>query len=119
MSKRTLLQLTFAAAALAPAMPQAQVFFWRDARNVANYADLCPAGVDCGVRPIRMRPSGYVNAAAPQSASATAVSSNTPDSGTPGSVASFGLGGMAGGSGSGGGGAIGGATGGGGGGSGG
>ena len=43
MSKRTLLQITLAAAALVPTLPEAQVYFWRDMRNVANYENSSPA----------------------------------------------------------------------------
>jgi hypothetical protein len=110
MSKRTLLQLTFAAAALAPALPQAQVYFWRDAHNIANYAGLCPVGVYCGVKPIRLHNNAAVaSAAGSGSAGYTTIAGNTPEIGTaPMNLAGLGTGGSAGAPGSGGSGAIGG-----------
>ena len=100
MSKRTLLQIVFAAAALAPALPQAQVFFWRDARNVANYADLCPAGVACGVRQIRMHSPGYLDAGTARSTDATGIAASSSSTNTAASsMTAFGVGGMAGGGG--------------------
>jgi hypothetical protein len=109
MSKRTLLNLTFAAAALAPTLPQAQVYFWRDSHNIANYAGLCPVGVYCGVKPIRLHNNAAVaSAAGSGSAGNTTLASNTPEISTaPMNLAGLGGGGMGGASGSaGGGGAI-------------
>src|SRR4051812_27616001 len=77
MLKRTLLQITFAATALASTMPEAQVYFWRDARNVANYSDVCPAGASCGVRPIQTRAVGYLGATATPIATAMTGASAT------------------------------------------
>ena len=114
MSKRKLLQIILVAAGLAPELPAAQVYYWRDARNVANYADACPAGVSCGVRRIQIRTSGYFGAGATPSAGSNAgTDANSTLSNTPTSVAQSGTSGMAGGSGSGGGGTLGGGGGGG------
>lgn len=119
MSKRTLLRLIFAAAALAPTLPEAQVYFWRDSHNIANYAGLCPVGVYCGVKSIRLHHNAAVaSAAGGVSAGYTTIASTTPEVSTaPMNLAGLGGGGMRGASGSspGGGGAIGGGSGGGGG----
>ena len=116
MSKRALLHLTFAAAALAPALPQAQVYFWRDAHNIANYAGLCPVGISCGVKPIRLVNNAFVGSAAGSgSTSNTIIASNTPEISTaPMNLAGLGSGGAASAPGSGSSGAIGGGAGGGG-----
>jgi hypothetical protein len=96
MSKRTLLLITVVAAALAPTVPEAQVYFWRDARNVANYSDVCAAGAACGTRLILLRHIGSPEAAAPRSANATEVASNTAGNYPTAGAAQLGVGGMAG-----------------------
>lgn len=99
MSKRTLLQIALTTAALAPTLPEAHVYFWRDARNVANYGDVCPTGAACGIKPIRLRSIAHVEAGAAKSSGDTTVASNTLSTYPYVGAAQLGSGGMAGGGG--------------------
>jgi hypothetical protein len=52
MLKQAFLATTLIAAAFSSASALGQVYFWRDARNIANYSDLCPIGTACNTKKI-------------------------------------------------------------------
>src|SRR5688500_16531280 len=101
MTARWMVFAVAAVAGLAPAaVSQADVYFWRDARGVANYSDVCP-GVHCQPKRIDGSATSFTGSSpAPSIASPTYTTPGAAVAATSGSPASYyapGTGGHAGG----------------------